>query len=58
MTSAFRLIAGHNATKLFNNSLLNNPLAGLMIGLIVTVLLQSSSTSTSIIGIFKKKLNY
>jgi solute carrier family 34 (sodium-dependent phosphate cotransporter) len=53
MTSAFRLIAGHNANKLFNNSLLNNPLAGLMIGLLATVLLQSSSTATSIIGNFK-----
>lgn len=48
--SAFRLIAGVTAGKIFRNSaLLSNPVAGLMIGVLVTVVLQSSSTSTSII---------
>jgi solute carrier family 34 (sodium-dependent phosphate cotransporter) len=48
--SAFRLIAGVTAGQVFKSStLLTNPVAGLMIGVLVTVLLQSSSTSTSII---------
>ncbi|OQV23695.1 Sodium-dependent phosphate transport protein 2B [Hypsibius exemplaris] len=48
--SAFRLLAGATAGKVFQNSdLLKNPVAGLMIGVLVTVVLQSSSTSTSII---------
>uniref|UniRef100_A0A671KD05 Sodium-dependent phosphate transport protein 2A n=1 Tax=Sinocyclocheilus anshuiensis TaxID=1608454 RepID=A0A671KD05_9TELE len=34
---------------LFDNAILSNPVAGLMVGILVTVLVQSSSTSTSII---------
>lgn len=41
--------AGRSAGNLFTSSLINNPICGLMIGVLVTVLLQSSSTSTSII---------
>lgn len=45
----FLLIAGKNAGKVFANSqVFNNPVAGLMVGVFVTVLVQSSSTSTSI----------
>jgi len=40
---------GRSAGKLFTSSLLNNPVCGLMIGVLVTVLVQSSSTSTSIV---------
>ncbi|RXN28385.1 sodium-dependent phosphate transport 2A-like protein [Labeo rohita] len=32
-----------------DNAILSNPVAGLMVGILVTVLVQSSSTSTSII---------
>ena len=42
--------AGKVAGKAFaNNEILANPVAGLMIGVLATVLLQSSSTTTSII---------
>ncbi|XP_055337838.1 sodium-dependent phosphate transport protein 2B-like [Paramacrobiotus metropolitanus] len=48
--SAFRLMAGRAAGDIFRESeLLANPVTGLMIGILVTVLLQSSSTSTSIV---------
>merc|ERR1712110_961360 len=41
---------GKSAGRTFRNSdLFDNPLAGLVIGILVTVLVQSSSTSTSII---------
>ena len=50
MSSSFKLIAGNYAKKLFDeNYLLKNPLTGLMIGVLVTLLVQSSSTSTSIV---------
>ncbi|KAJ8036095.1 Sodium-dependent phosphate transport protein 2A [Holothuria leucospilota] len=50
LTSAFRLLGGKTAGGLFSQqSLLANPICGLMIGVLVTVLVQSSSTSTSII---------
>lgn len=49
MTSSFRLIAGAKATEIFDPEIINNPLAGLMIGVLVTVIVQSSSTSSSII---------
>jgi len=62
MSSAFRLIAGKSAsTALSNNVVIENPVSGLVIGIIVTVLVQSSSTSTSIVvsmvssGILKVK---
>ncbi|XP_021379151.1 sodium-dependent phosphate transport protein 2B-like [Mizuhopecten yessoensis] len=47
---AFKLVGGKTAGKAFReNELLSNPVAGLMIGVLATVLLQSSSTTTSII---------
>jgi sodium-dependent phosphate cotransporter len=50
MSSSFPLIAGRYASEAFrSNVVLTNPLAGLMIGLLATVVVQSSSTSTSII---------
>jgi len=50
LSDAFRLIGGKTAGEVFRNSaLMNNPIANLMIGVLVTVLLQSSSTTTSII---------
>jgi len=46
---AFKLLGGKAAGDVFtSNVILNNPVSGLMIGLLGTVLLQSSSTSTSI----------
>ena len=41
--------AGRVTGNLFTSSVLYNPVCGLMIGVLVTVLVQSSSTSTSII---------
>lgn len=42
--------AGKVAGDIFqDNVILSNPVAGLMVGILVTVLVQSSSTSTSII---------
>merc|ERR1719203_843625 len=50
MSNAFRIIGGKTAGRTFRNSdLFDNPLAGLVTGILVTVLVQSSSTSTSII---------
>ncbi|KAJ8036075.1 Sodium-dependent phosphate transport protein 2A [Holothuria leucospilota] len=50
MSSAFQLLGGKAAgDALSQNEILNNPVCGLMIGVLVTVLVQSSSTSTSII---------
>nr|XP_054751955.1 sodium-dependent phosphate transport protein 2A-like [Lytechinus pictus] len=50
MSSAFRLLGGKEAGEVFSqNELLNNPVCGLMIGILATVLVQSSSTSTSIV---------
>ncbi|XP_033625305.1 sodium-dependent phosphate transport protein 2A-like [Asterias rubens] len=50
MSSAFRLLGGKEAGEVFADStLLNNPICGLMIGILATVLVQSSSTSTSIV---------
>ncbi|XP_033625136.1 sodium-dependent phosphate transport protein 2A-like [Asterias rubens] len=49
MSSAFRLLGGKEAGEVLGESeLLNNPICGLMIGILATVLVQSSSTSTSI----------
>mmetsp|Transcript_3302 Transcript_3302/g.5657 ORF Transcript_3302/g.5657 Transcript_3302/m.5657 type:complete len:589 (-) Transcript_3302:291-2057(-) len=44
---AFKIIAGDSAGSLFGS--VNNPIAGLMVGILATVLVQSSSTTTSII---------
>ncbi|XP_046575606.1 LOW QUALITY PROTEIN: sodium-dependent phosphate transport protein 2A-like [Haliotis rubra] len=50
LSSAFKLLGGKAAGQVFqNNEILSNPVAGMMIGVLVTVLVQSSSTSTSII---------
>lgn len=50
LSSAFRLLGGKVAGSAFSDStLLQNPIAGLMIGVLATVLVQSSSTSSSII---------
>ena len=50
LASGFRLVAGREAGKVFqNNEVLGNPIAGMLMGVLVTVLVQSSSTSTSII---------
>ncbi|XP_062574632.1 sodium-dependent phosphate transport protein 2B-like [Saccostrea cucullata] len=50
LSSAFRLLGGKAAGKVFQNSeLIQNPVCGLMIGVLVTVLVQSSSTTTSIV---------
>ncbi|NXX14958.1 NPT2A protein, partial [Podargus strigoides] len=45
-----RCLAGKVAGDIFkDNAILSNPVAGLVVGILVTVLVQSSSTSTSII---------
>jgi sodium-dependent phosphate cotransporter len=50
MSSAFRLVGGKITGKAFTESaVLSNPIAGLMLGLLATVIVQSSSTSTSIV---------
>ncbi|XP_074129140.1 sodium-dependent phosphate transport protein 2B-like [Sminthopsis crassicaudata] len=50
LSSAFQLVGGKAAGMLFyGGSIIYNPIAGLMIGVLVTVMVQSSSTSTSII---------
>ncbi|XP_075857262.1 sodium-dependent phosphate transport protein 2B-like isoform X3 [Microcebus murinus] len=50
LSSAFQLVGGKVAGQFFsNNSVMSNPVAGLVIGVLVTVLVQSSSTSTSIV---------
>jgi len=49
LSNSFRLIAGRATGSVFQNEYMRNPIVGLMIGILVTVLVQSSSTSTSII---------
>uniref|UniRef100_A0A673WQG8 Sodium-dependent phosphate transport protein 2A n=1 Tax=Salmo trutta TaxID=8032 RepID=A0A673WQG8_SALTR len=50
LSSAFQLAGGKVAGDIFkDNAVLSNPVAGLVVGILVTVLVQSSSTSTSII---------
>ncbi|CAG2167358.1 unnamed protein product, partial [Oppiella nova] len=50
LSSAFRLVGGRAAGRIISDSdLLRNPVVGLVIGVLVTVLVQSSSTSTSIV---------
>ncbi|XP_069116618.1 sodium-dependent phosphate transport protein 2B-like [Argopecten irradians] len=50
LSSAFRLLGGKAAGEVFrNNVILRNPVTGVMIGILATVLVQSSSTSTSIV---------
>merc|ERR1719440_2501368 len=50
LANGFRLVAGRQAGQIFAQSqLFNNPIAGMLVGVLVTVLVQSSSTSTSIV---------
>merc|ERR1719453_1117842 len=50
LANGFRLVAGRQAGEVFrNNVIFDNPIAGMLIGVLVTVLVQSSSTSTSIV---------
>jgi solute carrier family 34 (sodium-dependent phosphate cotransporter) len=47
MGDSFKILGGKTAGELFQN--ISNPIAGLMIGILATVLVQSSSTSTSVV---------
>lgn len=50
LSDAFRLLGGKAAGEaLDSEGIVSNPIAGLMLGVLVTVLVQSSSTSTSIV---------
>ena len=50
MGDAFKIMGGRSSGKAFRDSaLLANPVAGLAIGILATVLMQSSSTTTSIV---------
>ncbi|XP_062871109.1 solute carrier family 34 member 2b [Trichomycterus rosablanca] len=50
LSSAFQLVGGKAAGDIFqDNVVLANPVAGLVIGVLVTVMVQSSSTSSSIV---------
>ncbi|XP_053328785.1 sodium-dependent phosphate transport protein 2C [Spea bombifrons] len=50
LSSAFQLVGSKLTENIFSdNEVLSNPIAGLVIGVLVTVLVQSSSTSSSII---------
>ena len=47
MGTGFKLLGGKDSAKLFD--VVDNPISGLMVGILATVLVQSSSTTTSII---------
>ena len=47
MGDSFKVLGGRTAGELFKN--IDNPISGLMVGILATVLVQSSSTSTSVI---------
>ncbi|VDI12133.1 solute carrier family 34 (sodium-dependent phosphate cotransporter) [Mytilus galloprovincialis] len=50
LSDGFKLVGGKSAGEIFRkNEILSNPVAGVMIGVLATVLVQSSSTSTSIV---------
>nr|XP_008103181.1 PREDICTED: sodium-dependent phosphate transport protein 2A isoform X1 [Anolis carolinensis]XP_008103182.1 PREDICTED: sodium-dependent phosphate transport protein 2A isoform X1 [Anolis carolinensis] len=50
LSSAFQLAGGKVAGDIFkDNAILANPVAGLVVGILATVLVQSSSTSSSIV---------
>jgi len=49
LSTAFKLLAGQATGDIFSGGWLTNPVIGLMIGILGTVLVQSSSTFTSII---------
>jgi len=49
LADGFRLVGGKQAGEVFRNSeVFNNPVSGVLVGVLATVLVQSSSTSTSI----------
>ena len=47
MGTGFKLLGGKSSAKMFDVA--DNPISALMIGILATVLVQSSSTTTSII---------
>lgn len=47
MGTGFKLLGGKDSAKMFD--VVDNPISGVMIGILATVLVQSSSTSTSIL---------
>ena len=47
MGDSFKILGGKTAGELFQN--ISNPISGLMVGILATVLVQSSSTSTSVV---------
>ena len=50
MGDAFKVLGGPTAGQVFRNAeVFDNPFAGLVLGILATVLVQSSSTSTSIV---------
>jgi len=50
LSSGFKIAGGKNLGLFFENSeILSNPVVGVMLGVLITVLVQSSSTSTSIL---------
>jgi len=49
LSNSFKLLAGQNTSALTNNQYVHNPIVALIVGILLTVLVQSSSTSTSII---------
>ncbi|XP_065340696.1 sodium-dependent phosphate transport protein 2B-like [Cloeon dipterum] len=49
LSMALQLVGGKATGEIFSNPLMSNPMVGLMIGILVTVAVQSSSTSTSIV---------
>lgn len=50
MSNGFRVFGGKKVSKFLSSPyVLENPITGMMIGVLVTVVVQSSSTSTSIV---------
>ena len=50
LASAFRLLSGRSTGRVFaQTEILQNPVVGVMLGVLATVAVQSSSTTTSII---------
>jgi solute carrier family 34 (sodium-dependent phosphate cotransporter) len=47
MSNSFKVLSGKGMNQLFSS--ISNPIAGVMVGIVATVLLQSSSTTTSIV---------
>ncbi|CAL8126766.1 unnamed protein product [Orchesella dallaii] len=47
LSVGFRIVGGHRPQKLFEQEILQNPIVGLMCGIMVTVIVQSSSTTSS-----------